>query len=62
MNRRQWLTRSTAAGAAGLPWLLPDQARAAQPEAGKLAPLKITDVKTDPHRPGRHPAGRRQGA
>src|SRR5262245_50249998 len=44
MNRRQWLTRSTAAGAAGLPWLLPP-ATAAQPEAGKLAPLKITDVK-----------------
>jgi mannonate dehydratase len=45
MNRRQWLTRSTAAGAAGLPWLLPNQVRAAQPEAGKLAPLTITDVK-----------------
>jgi mannonate dehydratase len=46
MNRRQWLTRSTA-GAAGLPWLLPaGLARAADPPAAKAAPLIITDVKT----------------
>ncbi len=46
MNRRQWLTRSTAAG---IPCLLaaggPVRA-AAPPPADKLAPLKITDVKT----------------
>jgi mannonate dehydratase len=44
MNRRQWLTRSAAAGAA-IPWLTAAPA-AAQPDAAKLAPLKITDVKT----------------
>ncbi|HMF12749.1 MAG TPA: hypothetical protein VKE94_10600, partial [Gemmataceae bacterium] len=45
MNRRQWLTSSTAAGAVGLP-LLADQA-AAQANADKrLSPLKITDVQT----------------
>jgi mannonate dehydratase len=46
VNRRQWLARSTAAG---LPALLvsgPARAQPAQPAAGKLAPLKITDVKT----------------
>ncbi|HJZ60044.1 MAG TPA: enolase C-terminal domain-like protein [Gemmataceae bacterium] len=45
MNRREWLTRSTAAG---LPWLALSAANgcAAQPPAGKLAPLKITDIKT----------------
>jgi mannonate dehydratase len=43
MNRRQWLTRSAAAGAA-LSWLTAAPA-AAQPAVGKLAPLKITDVK-----------------
>jgi mannonate dehydratase len=49
MNRREWLTRSTAAGAAGLPWLLPPQLSAKvadpPPAAAKAAPLKITDVK-----------------
>src|SRR5438105_6635407 len=45
MNRRQWLTRS-----AGLPALLacgtPARGQPNPPAAGKLAPLKITDVKT----------------
>src|SRR5437667_10658452 len=46
MNRRQWLTRSSTVGVAGLPWLLPTGfARAADPPA-KGAPLTITDVKT----------------
>jgi mannonate dehydratase len=43
MNRRQWLTRSAAAGAA-LPWLTAAPATT-QPAVAKLAPLKITDVK-----------------
>jgi mannonate dehydratase len=43
MNRRLWLTRSAAAGAA-FPWLTAAPAPA-QPAAAKLAPLKITDVK-----------------
>jgi mannonate dehydratase len=43
MNRRQWLTRSAAAGAA-LPWLTAAPV-AAQPAAAKLPLLKITDVK-----------------
>ena len=45
MNRREWLSTSAAAG---LPWLAisATNARAAQPPAGKLAPLKITDIKT----------------
>jgi mannonate dehydratase len=43
MNRRQWLARSAAAAPLALPWA----GRAADPPAaGKLAPLKITDVKT----------------
>jgi mannonate dehydratase len=50
MNRRHWLTRSTATAAAataGLPWLLPEAlARSAQPAVAAAAPLKITDVKT----------------
>jgi mannonate dehydratase len=47
MNRRQWLSRSTA-GAAGLPWLLPTslKLKAAEPPAAKGGPLTITDVKT----------------
>jgi mannonate dehydratase len=47
MNRRQWLARSAVA--APLPWLLSSQSRrasAAPPGTEKLAPLKITDVKT----------------
>lgn len=44
MNRRHWLTLSTAAG---VPWLLPDSlARAVQPAAANPGSLKITDVKT----------------
>jgi mannonate dehydratase len=43
MNRRQWLTRSAAAGAA-LPWLTAAPVTA-QPAGAKLPPLKITDVK-----------------
>jgi mannonate dehydratase len=46
MNRREWLTRSPAAAAVGLPFLLGPGRAAAQPPAGKLPPLKITDVKT----------------
>src|SRR4051794_37905040 len=43
MNRRQWLARSAVAAPLALPWA----ARAADPPAaGKLAPLKITDIKT----------------
>src|SRR5262245_5725314 len=44
MNRRQWLARSAVAAPA-LPWLL-SSAKAAPPPGDKLAPLKITDVKT----------------
>jgi len=45
MNRRQWLTWSTAAGAAALP-LVAGRA-AAQPVSDKrLSPIKITDVQT----------------
>jgi len=48
MNRRQWFLRVPAAGAAGLPWLLPPTiaAKAADPPAANAQPLKITDVKT----------------
>jgi len=49
MNRRQWLTRSAIAAPATLPWFFsatPNKATAAPPPADKLAPLKITDVKT----------------
>ena len=48
MNRREWLTRTSAAAPA-LPWFLagPSRGIAAQPPAlGKLDALKITDVKT----------------
>jgi mannonate dehydratase len=45
MNRRQWLTWSTAAGAAGLP-LLPSRSAAEQAADKRLSPLKITDVQT----------------
>src|SRR5206468_11446893 len=45
VNRRQWLTSSTAAGAAGLPLLAGDAG--AEPVGDKrLSPLKITDVQT----------------
>jgi mannonate dehydratase len=44
MNRRQWLTWSTAAGAAGLPFA--SRAIAQPANDKKLSPLKITDVKT----------------
>jgi mannonate dehydratase len=43
MNRREWLTRTAAAGTPLL--ALGATAPAAQPPAAKLAPLKITDVK-----------------
>jgi mannonate dehydratase len=57
MHRRDWLKRTPlVAGVAGLPWLLagklgsssPVAAQAPQPPAAdqKLAPLKITDIKT----------------
>jgi mannonate dehydratase len=45
MNRRQWLTWSTAAGAAGLPFFA-SRATAQPANDKKLSPLKITDVKT----------------
>ena len=45
MNRRQWLTWSTAAGAAGLPFLA-GRAAAQPANDKKLSPLKITDIKT----------------
>src|SRR5207302_1241822 len=45
MNRRQWLTSSTAAGAAGLP-LLANAAAAETISDKRLSPLKITDVQT----------------
>jgi len=45
MNRRQWLTRSAVAAPIGLPWLFSDRSASAAP-TDKLAPLKITDVKT----------------
>ena len=47
MNRRQWLSCSTA-GAAGFPWLLPTtiKLKAADAPAAKAGPLTITDVKT----------------
>jgi mannonate dehydratase len=46
MQRREWLKRSTlGAGALGLPWLLGNRPRAAEPQK-KLSPLKIIDVKT----------------
>ncbi len=46
MNRRQWLTRSTAAGLPALLAAGPARAQPAPPAAGKLPPLTITDVKT----------------
>jgi mannonate dehydratase len=48
MNRREWLSRTTVAAPAALPWFLagPGRGTAAQPAAGKLDALKITDVKT----------------
>ena len=45
MNRRQWLARSAVAAPIGLPWLFSENRASAAP-ADKLAPLKITDVKT----------------
>jgi mannonate dehydratase len=45
MNRRQWLTFSAAAGAAGLPFLA-DRTRAGQTSDKRLSPIKITDVQT----------------
>jgi mannonate dehydratase len=45
MDRRQWLARSAVAAPIGLPWLFSDRRAAAAP-TDKLAPLKITDVKT----------------
>jgi mannonate dehydratase len=45
MNRRQWLTSSTAASAVGLP-LLADQVAAQAAADKRLSPLKITDVRT----------------
>src|SRR5262245_918136 len=44
MNRRQWLTRSAVA--APLPWLFSKATNPIASAAEKLAPLKITDVKT----------------
>jgi mannonate dehydratase len=45
MDRRQWLARSAVAAPIGLPWLFSDKRAVAAP-TDKLAPLKITDVKT----------------
>ena len=46
MNRRQWLARSAIATPVAFSFLHPTGGRAAPPAAAKLAPLKITDVKT----------------
>src|SRR5262245_57440967 len=49
MNRRQWLTRSAFAAPATLPWFFSQGTSpraSAAPATEKLAPLKITDVKT----------------
>src|SRR4051812_8105832 len=43
MNRRQWLAPSAVAAPLALPWAAP---AADPPAAGKLAPLKITDIQT----------------
>ena len=50
MNRREWLSRSAVAGPLGLSSVLSgdfgNRVSAAPPTSGKLAPIKITDVKT----------------
>ncbi|MBX9580108.1 MAG: bifunctional D-altronate/D-mannonate dehydratase [Gemmataceae bacterium] len=46
MNRRQWLTRSTAATSAAVPWLASAGPALARPRPPGEGPLKITDIKT----------------
>ena len=64
MNRRQWFSRVPAAGAAGPSVAAPRPmaAKTADPPAAKRAAAQDHRRQDDPHRAGRHPPGRRQGA